>query len=474
MTVLQDKNMVPKQIFLWDYVGRPAQNTPVASQQQIVNMALLSIDDHAVPYSPFPDKSGTQNNNLGFGVTLLWNKTVPFPITTGNMTFYLGSTAAVNYGSGVSSIGKMTLIDYDSGVFVLWCKETRQYWGYDLNTGNMLWGPTDSTPQLDYYAVGGHAADTPGSFGYGMLFNAGYGGVVTAYNITTGKLLWNYTATNIGSESPYGNYPTVVGAIADGKVYIVSGEHSATQPMWRGAQIRCLNATTGAEMWKLTHFVMDNNDHFLSVASGYIVAPNDYDGQLYCIGKGPSATTVSTPLNGVSMGSSFTITGTVTDQSPGTKNPSQQAIFPNGVPAVSDASQQGFMEYLYEQQAKPTNITGVPVRIDVIDPNGNYVNLGDATSSGSGYYNFEVKPDMLSAGPGTYTVIATFTGSDSYGSSSAESAFTINPAPTTEPTAIPLSNIATTSDLMTMMAIGVVAIIIAIAIVGFLMLRKHP
>jgi hypothetical protein len=35
---------------------------------------------------------------------------------------------------------------------------------------------------------------------------------------------------------------------------------------------------------------------------------------------------------------------------------------------------------------------------------------------------------MLTAGTGTYTVMANFAGSNSYGSSSAESAFTINSA----------------------------------------------
>ena len=62
----------------------------------------------------------------------------------------------------------------------------------------------------------------------------------------------------------------------------------------------------------------------------------------------------------------------------------------NGVPCVSDASQEAWMEYLYEQQAMPTNTTGVPVTINAIDPNGNYINLGTVTSNANGFYNFEV------------------------------------------------------------------------------------
>ena len=82
--------------------------------------------------------------------------------------------------------------------------------------------------------------------------------------------------------------------------------------------------------------------------------------------------------------------------------------FTNGVPAVSDESQQAWMEYLYEQQTKPNNVTGVPVTVDVVDPNGNFVHLGTATSDLSGVYGFTVDTNNLAAGPGTYRVIATF------------------------------------------------------------------
>lgn len=122
----------------------------------------------------------------------------------------------------------------------------------------------------------------------------------------------------------------------------------------------------------------------------------------------------------------------------------------------------------------PANTTGVPVSIDAIDPNGNFVHLGDATSDASGFYNFQVNPSMLSAGAGTYKVIANFAGSESYWPSSSESSFTVNSAPTVTPAATAQANVATTADLMTYMAAAVIAIIIAIAIATVLMLRKHP
>ena len=61
------------------------------------------------------------------------------------------------------------------------------------------------------------------------------------------------------------------------------------------------------------------------------------------------------------------IRGTVTDIAAGTQQDEQAARFPNGVPAVSDASQGAWMEYVYMQKPKPTNVTGVPVSLDVVD-----------------------------------------------------------------------------------------------------------
>jgi uncharacterized protein YfaS (alpha-2-macroglobulin family) len=129
------------------------------------------------------------------------------------------------------------------------------------------------------------------------------------------------------------------------------------------------------------------------------------------------------------------------------------------------------MMYLYEQQPKPTNAIGVQVELNAIDPNGNLINLGTATTDINGFYYFQVNPNMLQAGAGTYQVIASFAGSESYGSSNAESAFTINSAaPTSSP--VPLQTQPPTEMYF---GISTVAIIIAIAIAtALMMLKKRP
>ena len=73
------------------------------------------------------------------------------------------------------------------------------------------------------------------------------------------------------------------------------------------------------------------------------------------------------------------------------------------------------MEYIYEQQAKPTNITGVPVSLDILDPNGNSYHIGEVTSDASGGFKMLWTPQIT----GEYTVTATFAGSNAYYTSTA-------------------------------------------------------
>ena len=117
------------------------------------------------------------------------------------------------------------------------------------------------------------------------------------------------------------------------------------------------------------------------------------------------------------------------------------------------------------QQSKPTNATGVKVVLSVIDPNNNAYEVGTATSDANGKYQMTFTPQV----PGEYTLIATFPGSTSYYGSSAETAFVVEDAPTPSPIA---ETIKLPPTEMYFVA-STVAIILAIAIVGLLLLRKR-
>ena len=130
-----------------------------------------------------------------------------------------------------------------------------------------------------------------------------------------------------------------------------------------------------------------------------------------------------------------------------------------------------WMNYLYGQQPKPANSTGVNVDIYVLDANNNYRQIGTTTSNSDGFYSLSWKTDIV----GKFTVFANFAGSESYYPSNAVTAFTVeSAAATSAPTQQALVGLVTTNDLMMYLAVSVIAIIIAIAIVGLLLLRKRP
>ena len=344
----------------------------------------------------------------------------------------------------------------EDGVLTWADPQTCERWVYDLYTGNLLWtSPPEA--QYEYYGISQLV------YNHQLIGYGNYAGQLISYDIRTGKQLWNYTATNVGFESPYGNYPMSIAAVADGKIYTVTSEHHNIQPMYRGENLRCINATNGQEIWKILCFGSG-----VSIADGILVKGNCLDNMIYAFGKGPSATTVTVSQDISVLGSKVMIKGAVTDQTTsGRINTNGDTDFTlKDTPAISDASMSAWMEYKYMQQAFPSNATGVPVTLDTIDPNGNFKHIGDVTSDMTGNYALPFKPEV----PGTYQIIATFAGSKAYGSSFAQTYMNVGEAAPTA-SSYPVVNLPPTE---TYFAISTVAIIIAIAIIGVLILRKKP
>jgi len=354
-----------------------------------------------------------------------------------------------------------------SGVYVEITQSALSASGYSLTTGQQIWGPVTlpNANPFDSLALCAQVAN-------GTIYIAGYGGDVYAYNILTGALKWHYHTPSGGFESPYGVEPLWVAfgdiTVADGKLFAAEG-HEYGPPLFHGAQQLALNITDGSLVWSIDSYDVTTAP---AVSDGVMTTLNSYDNQIYAYGMGPTKTTVTAPSVGVTTASPVTITGTVTDISAGSQQESVAANFPNGLPCVSDASMSQFMEAVYMQQTMPTNITGVPVTLSVVDSNGNYRSIGVTTADpATGTFAFNWKPDIT----GNYTVIANFAGSQSYYSSTAKSYFYANAAaPTQAPTATPLTGLASNTTLI----YGLVAIIIVIIIIGaaiMLMLnRRRP
>jgi outer membrane protein assembly factor BamB len=337
--------------------------------------------------------------------------------------------------------------------------------GYSINTGTQLWTITlPNANSYDTYLTNGMVAN-------GTLYEYGMGGDVYAINILTGALLWHYTTGSAGANTPYGIWPVYSQsqseAIADGMLFFAEG-HEYSPPLFRGAQEVALNLTDGQPVWSLLAF---NANSPPAISDGVLTFLNDYDNQIYALGMGPSATTVTAPDIGVTTATPVTITGTVTDISAGSQQNAVAANFPHGLPCVSDASQSAWMEYVYEQQPMPTNATGVQVTLTAIDPNHNLINIGTATTDTSGNYGFIWTPPQI---PGPYQITATFSGTNSYYSSSDTTYMNLQASATPAPTAAPVTGLATMSGLTYGIVAVIIVMIIAIAIVGLLIIRKKP
>ena len=127
------------------------------------------------------------------------------------------------------------------------------------------------------------------------------------------------------------------------------------------------------------------------------------------------------------------------------------------------------MEHLKEQHPLNGSVTGVPVHLTAIDPNGNFQDIGTTVSNDQGSYAITWTPPV----PGMYTVTATFEGSNSYYSSSSATSLVVS-----EPTATSTTQpVQTQSSADQYIVPGFIGVIIAIIVVGAAMIllqRKRP
>ena len=368
---------------------------------------------------------------------LLWN--VSTDTSTGLNGFFSGSTSVADHGKYA--------VRLNDGHWHCW----------DLYSGKELW-----TNELTSWPWGTFGCYGVQSYGGNIISNQ-YDGVV-AYNWTNGKISWWYKdKVEFPYETPFGdNYPWFTGTtrIADGVIYTYNTEHSPSQPIMRGLKLHAINATTGEGIWNITGNMAPG-----AVADGYLTAGDSYDGYMYVFGKGKTATTVTAPDVVMPKGNGIVIKGTVLDMSPAQP----------GTPCVSKDSMATQMEYLHMQHPidgvdHQATISGVPVILTAIDSNGTVIDLGTVTTNG--YYGTFSKA-WTPPNEGTYQIIASFASDDSYGSSTAATAVSVGPAPVEPPTVEPPIPTDIT-PLYYGIAGAVIAIILAIAIVGMLILRKRP
>ena len=363
----------------------------------------------------------------------LWNLTLNYPVT---------SNEAFCTARGVDDI-----IIFDPVASTFKC--------YSMLTGAFLWESdsfSDSTWATTWTVYASTTNDNEN------LYSIFSDGTMRAYSLQDGHEVWRSTAI-ASTEYPNNVVPYVCSVIlVDGKLYGYAGYSSAYKinPILRHSMLVCIDAANGD-----TIFTLNGGLRPSAAANGYVIATGDHDGNLYCLGKGKTSTTVTaSPKVGIA-GSSILVEGTVMDQSPASPN----------TPAISDADMSEWMDYLHMQNAtllnSPPTPKGVTVKLVALGPNhGDVIDIGTVTSDSGGLFKKMWTPPS----EGEYTVYATFDGSNSYYGSYAETALGVTKAPQAPtngggPTTEPVDNT------MTIIGVGVVLAII-MAIVGVLLYRK--
>jgi hypothetical protein len=388
-----------------------------------------------------------QGSNFG------WQETMGIDAVT-------GKTLWGPFNQSLPFLEDTSIIAARDGVYVIRNKDTNTLTGYDLQTGLVKWGPVDTL----------YNANTPldifSDIAYGKVYLWDMGGIVQTYDLNTGTRVWNWTRGSSGYDDQRGVYELFgyrSHSIADGKLFLQEGV-MYTPPV-HPARRTVLNCTDGTLVWDILSYSARSGS---PIADGVLTEWDSYDCKIYAFGQGPTQTTVTAPDAGVPFGTKVMIKGSVMDISAGVKQEGVIENFPAGVPAVSDASVTHWMEYVYKQQPKPTNATGVMVDISVLDGNNNFRSIGTAITRADGTFSFAWNPDIS----GTFTVYATFAGSQAYYGSSATSGFAVESAP--EHTAAPTASPSSLADQYFLPVSG--GIIVAIILVGAvlaLLLRKR-
>ncbi|HLN89950.1 MAG TPA: PQQ-binding-like beta-propeller repeat protein [Candidatus Binatia bacterium] len=427
--------------------GTPLPGWNIGKGTPSINWALSVVNDELVCIDQ--NGQGGFNNFYNPG----WEIEAGFNATTGTQLFMVNQTLEAQtreiLGSGLAG----------SGVYIEVAQDSMTVKGFSLTTGKNLW-----TTQLNdwnpYNSDGINYVVANGTF-----YLWGLGGDVWRIDMLTGTVAWHFKTGDAGIQTPYGIWPLwtfTVGTVAGGVLFVPEG-HQYSPPMFHGAQQLALNITNGQQIWSIDGFDVTTAP---AIADGIATTLNAYDNQIYTYGQGQTATTVSTqPVQ--NNPAQVLIQGTVTDQSPGQ---TCLGIPAAGTPAISDDSMSQWMEYLYMQQPKPTNAKGVLVTLSTIDPNNNIFIIGTTSTEITGQYSFTYTPNV----PGTYKIIATFGGSNSYYGSTAQTSMayelpTAHESPTPAPpaSAADLYFVPATAGLF-------VLIIIVLAIVLLLTFRKRP
>ena len=185
--------------------------------------------------------------------TLVWRTYIPGGGLTGIGTTY-GDGEKVFTGS---FLNQQLALDAKTGA-ILWTTLTKgpMIFNGAYSDGRFFRGGTDDNTLYSFNATDGkilwsYTPDTNGYFttgvaiAYGIVDEPNKDGFVYALDAATGRVVWKYKGPNEGNIWPG------MATVADGKVYLTTGEAVQYNGPPGVSEFACLDAFTGQPIWKL-------------------------------------------------------------------------------------------------------------------------------------------------------------------------------------------------------------------------------
>jgi outer membrane protein assembly factor BamB len=125
---------------------------------------------------------------------------------------------------------------YADGLYFKGGSDDNTMYAFNASNGDIVWS---YRPDTDGYFTTGCA------LAYGMVYEMNKDGYLYAFDMYTGQLVWKYMA--IDQTLMWPGMPSV----ADGKIYVTSGESAQYNAPAGVSAFSCINAFNGQELWRI-------------------------------------------------------------------------------------------------------------------------------------------------------------------------------------------------------------------------------
>jgi outer membrane protein assembly factor BamB len=125
---------------------------------------------------------------------------------------------------------------YADGIYFKGGSDDNTMYAFNATNGNIIWR---YRPDTDGYFVTGCAV------AYGMVYEMNKDGYLYAFDMYTGEVVWRYKGPNDSLMWPG------MSSVADGKIYVTTGEAAQYNKPSGISEFSCLNAYTGELIWKI-------------------------------------------------------------------------------------------------------------------------------------------------------------------------------------------------------------------------------